>query len=79
MIKRHTLLEKAKAVMLHGKIPITEDEIELALGWIRGEVSWKQANVAMGKRSDGGNGLYRIAIILRKAYQDGKLKIVIEE
>jgi hypothetical protein len=77
-----TLLSKAKAVSVEGsrakrykRFPIQE-EIELALAWLRGEIATKQVSVALGYSVTTANVLYRISSILKEAYAQGYIKIV---
>lgn len=76
--KKETLLEKAKAKKLSmpkGKIRTTDEHIELAFAWLKDEVRLKQISEVCGKKNNG-NILYSIAVWLREAYRQGKLKIV---
>ena len=79
-MKKETLLEKAKKIPPRrnpprgGKIPINEG-IEVSFAWLDGEVTTKQINQVLGYSKDSGNVLYYIAIWLREAYRQSKLKI----
>jgi len=69
-----TLLEQAKQFSSQArKKYVNSDLVELALSWIKSEVSTQQVSLAMNAR--GSNSLYRIAIGLREAYRQGKIKI----
>ena len=72
-----TLLEKAKEVPVRKKhdLKITDEHIEIAFAWIKGDIRLKQICIAFGKKESSGNVLYTIAVILREAYQQGKLKL----
>jgi len=71
-----SLIEKAlsRPAKRISTIPSTQ-EVDLALAWLRGEITTGQAHFAMGKTKASGNVLYRIAISLRRAYQLGRLSI----
>jgi hypothetical protein len=72
-----TLLDKAKA---HGRSKrnakkITSEDIELALAWLKGEVTSAQATMAYrGNRSQLTTATYFIALCLREAYRLKKIK-----
>jgi len=68
-----TLLEKAKEYKSNRKLP-TDEEIELALGWIKGEVGITGIGKALGHKTTG-NVLGRLATYLRGAYEKGKIII----
>lgn len=61
-----SLLEKAKEVRTKKSVPATEEEIELALAWVREEVTLYQIAQAYGKTSGTGNVYIRLAIALRE-------------
>ena len=72
------LLEKAKLARgKKGYRPPTEDEIEIALAWLAGEVDTTQCVLAFDKRpaNDSSLVVYRMAIALRVAYENGRIKI----
>jgi len=71
-----TLLQRAKAVKVNSRHRVISDEyIDLALAWIRDEIGLTQVNVVLGKKREGGNSLYGIAVWLREAYRNGKIII----
>ncbi len=77
-MKKETLLEKAKKIKgkAHPKVPLTNEHLELAFAWLRNEIGLTQVNLAIGKDPHkSGNILYSIAVWLREAYRQGKLKI----
>ncbi len=71
------LLEIAKTSSPRQKLVITNDHIELALAWLRKEVTTTGVGKALGVKSDqaGAPTLYKVASILRYAYSVGILKI----
>lgn len=77
-MKQETLLEKAKKIEpLRGMKHLpTEEEIELVFAWVKDEITGKQMCGALKKSSMSGNYLYFVAVCLREAYRQGKLKIV---
>ena len=52
---------------------ITNEEIEVALAWLRDEVQATQMNIYLGTGPTG-NYLYWMAIRLREAYRRGMIK-----
>lgn len=79
-MEKETLLEKAKKVKItrgtrsERKVS-TEEGIETAFAWIKDEIGLTQISKGLGYSKDSGNVLYYIAIWLREAYRQGKLKI----
>lgn len=71
--KSATLLEKAKAFTRKPRIPVTKQESELALAWLKGEINLGQATKAMGR--DSGAVLYRFAVCLREEFRAGRIKV----
>ena len=71
MIK--TLLQKAKDVPTKrwGAKAITDEHIELALAWLKGEIQLRQITETVGR----GNVLYSVARWLREGYRKGKIII----
>jgi hypothetical protein len=71
-----SLLDKALEIKSSRVRPegITVEEIELALAWLTGVVSTSQVAKILGF-SNTGNCYSRIAIMLKRAYQDGHLKV----
>ena len=76
-----SLLERAKAVPLRIVVPIaySDEEIELALGWLSGEIQLVQFSKVMfpNKKAagSGGQALYAISKMLKEALGRGKLSI----
>ena len=75
---KQTLLEKAKATKVNRRLgsKVTDEHIELAFGWLRGEVRLTQMNKALEKNPQRGNVLYFVATCLKVAYEQGKIKII---
>jgi hypothetical protein len=69
-----TLLEIAHAIKLPKGRAITAQEIELALAWLKDEITLFQLCAAIGKRGQGSNSYVLVAIASREAYRQGKLK-----
>jgi len=72
-----TLLEKAKQHPRKNK-PITDEDIDLALAWVSGQISMTQASHAMlgeGKRT-ASNAQSRLPRLIKEAYRRGKIKII---
>jgi hypothetical protein len=75
-----TLLEKAKdhrstkglRRLIVGRA--TQEEEELALAWLGGEITFTQACAALGVQ--GSSMLGVMAVALRRAHQKGRLKVV---
>jgi len=79
-MKKETLLEKAKKIMIVRPIKKSPDkeEIELAIGWLKSEVGLTQILKVLNRYKGNhytGNCLYRVAICLREAYRKGIIKI----
>lgn len=72
-----TLLEQAKEIKIRTRTykKIEDEEIELALAWMKDEITIKQLNGVSLKLKSSGNALYRVAIVLKEAYRKGKLVI----
>lgn len=68
-----SLLEQAKAIVRPPQVQVSEDERELALAWLRDEVTLTQAAKAMN--ASGGSVLYRFAVCLREEFRAGRLKV----
>jgi len=75
--RKETLLEKAKKLEIRKlkKIEVTEEHLELGLAWMKGEITLSQMNRVLGENKRSGNGLYAVAVWLREAYKQGKIKI----
>lgn len=61
--------------MKRKKIVIDEERIEIAIAWMKGEITSGQVAFALDKANHTGNILYVLAVILREAYTRGFLKI----
>ncbi len=75
-MKRNTsLVDKAKGLTRKPKVVTTPAERELALAWLRGEVTLSQASRVLhpGKPASG-TALYRFAVCFRDEYRAGRLK-----
>ena len=71
-----SLLDKAKKIPLYRKTRRgkSREEIELCLAWLKSEVAYSQLGKVLNTV---GSSLYGIvAIGLRQAYREGKIKIV---
>ena len=78
MGKKETLLERAKGFSLYNykrKIIVTKEHSELAVSWMKGEITLSQVNRALEKKASDGNTLYHIAIWLKDAYKRKKIII----
>ena len=80
MPPKMTLLEKALASPGNTRRnrPASDEEIELALAWLEGDITLTAATVAakgeLAKGTHSGNYMYRIAYCLQQAYKNGKLR-----
>ena len=75
---KETLLQKAKKSGINkriGRLEITNEQIELAIAWVKDEVSTRQVSFAIGENQIGGRVLYRLAVWLKEAHSRGKLKL----
>ncbi len=70
-----TLLERVKEIKATPtrKLPITDEQIDVAISWLKDEITLSQINKATGNVSTSANGLYRMAVWLREAYRREKL------
>lgn len=58
------------------KTPITPSQIDVALSWLQGQRTLKEASVELKMANPlSGNGLYRVALLLREAHRQGVLVI----
>ena len=76
-----SLLDKAKAQCCNprAKIEITDEHIELALAWMRGEITISQAMKIGLTKNRSTTVVYSVmARALRNAYEQGVLKIADE-
>lgn len=71
-----TLLEKAKQVKTYTKKgkDCSNEEVELAIAWIKDEVTYKQIFTVLGLRS-GAEVYVILAQCLREAYKRNKIQI----
>lgn len=78
MKRNRSLVDKAKALD-HRKLKIetTPEERELALAWMRGEVTLTQATRVLRPNGphNGSSALYRFAVCLRDEYRAGRLTV----
>ena len=73
-MKKQTLLEKAKAFKRkRKKISVTDEQMELAIAWMKGEITTVQARNASDKKHRN-NIIARIAHYLKEAYRKNKIK-----
>ena len=69
-------MEKAKARRGRKRLPTTPEERELALAWLRGEITLTQAAHAMNpEKPISGSALSRFAVCLRDAYHAGRITL----
>ncbi len=77
---KKTLLQTAKEykINLGQKYfkTITDEQIDVALGWMKDEIRPVQVAVAFGLKLSDGNYQRFLATILREAYRKGKIKII---
>ena len=69
-----TLLKKAKEFKSKQIVKVHDEDIELALAWLKNEVNSTQISVAYD-RKPGSAMMYRVAVALKAAYQKGSIKI----
>ena len=78
-MKKQTLLEKAKKISTKRGITNSKEDLEIALAWLKDEVTLGQVARVYGyentKGSSGGRILYRFAVCFRELYRQGKMKI----
>jgi hypothetical protein len=77
MAKKMTLVERAMARPRKQHVPITDEHIDLALAWLRGDVTVTQAGAVLfpAEVKPGSRVLYRLAICLREAHRLGQLQV----
>jgi len=68
-----SLLEEAKKIPSNRTTNISDDDIELAIGWLKDEVTIGQ--VSKIYNTSGSNGYQKVARFLRRAYQTGLLQL----
>lgn len=72
-----TLLEQAKKIQQKRKLMkpvVTDEDIEVALAWMSGDITLYQIQKLYGFTAN--IGYCRLSLFLRTAYQKGLLKIV---
>lgn len=76
-MKKKTLLQKAKKIKVKPRISIgtTDEEMELAIAWLKEEIGTRQVAEAIAEPQVGGRVLYRLSVWLREAHRRGKLRI----
>ena len=77
LMKKKTLLEIAKEQKASRKrVVATEEKIEVAIAWMKGEITTRQVSIAFyGGKEISGTVLYRICILLREANTRGIIKL----
>ncbi|HEA46436.1 MAG TPA: hypothetical protein ENH99_01505 [Candidatus Pacearchaeota archaeon] len=73
-----TLLEKAKDVPIDKKqsrLPVTDEEIDLAIAFLEGEITHRQATQVIFGETKGKSFYFKIGSIIRKGVVQGKIKI----
>ena len=73
----NTLLQKAKAYDHKGKFKnnFTSEDVDMALAWLREEISNAQYNHAYGRPAHDSSRLYRAGNVLRWALKQGLIKV----
>ena len=70
-----SLLERAKAITLTiRQSEITTEQEDVAIGWLKGEVTVTQITRAVGKKNSSAVS-YKLATWLKSAYAKGKISI----
>lgn len=69
-----SLLEKAKRSARDERVQFSEEELELATAFFKGEVSATQAGVALGLQNPG-NSSSRMCAVFRSAVSSGRVRI----
>lgn len=71
-----TLLEKAKEAKTPARrVVISKELIDLAIAWMKDEVTTGAVCSVLGKKNGSGNTMYRICLALRQAYANGSINI----
>lgn len=78
MKKKKSLIELAKEFPSRPKKRVNTDtnREELSVAWLKGDVTTRQVSLVLGYSAISGNVLYTIASNLKKAYENGLIKIV---
>jgi len=69
-----TLLEKAKNGKAHRKQSFSQEDIELAIGWLKEEIGIRQYSLALNI-SNGNAPYIHIARALKSAFEHGTITI----
>ena len=56
-------------------IQVSDEDIGIAFAWITDKISIKQLGVSYNMSAQGGQLLYRIAVILKEAHKRGRVKL----
>lgn len=77
MKRKRSLVETAKALPGKPRVATSPEERELALAWLRGEVTLGQASRALNPDNplSGGSALYRFAVCFRDEYRAGRITV----
>ncbi len=67
-MEKRTLLQKALAVPTHTPPDVNREEMELALAWVRGEVTNRQIQTALKGKQTGGAAVYVFLAHALKTY-----------
>lgn len=70
-----TLVEKALEHNKKEKKPITQEMKDLAILWLKGEITTTQVSVALTGNSTHSVRVYSMALALRELYKEGKITI----
>jgi len=66
MVETETLLEQAKKIDSGRHINFSEEEMELFIGWAKGEISTIQASKAIGLKKADGTFYYRAGLAFKQ-------------
>ena len=73
-MKKKTLLQQAKEIKSKSKrIEISDEMIDLAIGWIKEEIGTTQASIILKQAEEKTNLYSFLAVCLKEAYQRGKI------
>ena len=73
-----TLLEKARNIKTHQRKiseKYSEEDLDLVLAWMRGEINSAQISKARGSMTATGSCLYYCSSVIKKFYAEGKLRV----
>ncbi len=72
-----TLLERARAITRQQNSPVQPEEIDLALGWLSGQIGLTQVSKVLypNDKNPGGKALYRMAVCVREAYRQARITV----